>query len=176
MKQIIIISAAMMLLAALTAQAQTVWRPELELGAWVGTWTGEVKYADRQKETFKVALSCTWSPGQYDVICDQEGSSSAHKHKELKVFGYSVENRQYFFFFMEHADNLQFSGMSFGKINGSIWTFYRNLIVTGKIRQNRTKFNFISPNVCTETIEYSEDGKSWKIDTEIKWTKEVISL
>jgi hypothetical protein len=176
MKRIVIASALMMLLAALTAQAQTVWRPEYELGAWVGTWTGEVKYADNQKETFEVTLSCTWSPSQYDVVCDQEDSLSAHKHKELKVFGYSVENRQYFFFFMDYVDNLEFSGMSFGKINGSIWTFYRSLIVTGKMYKNRTKFNFISPNECTETIEHSEDGKSWKIDTEIKWAKEVTSL
>jgi hypothetical protein len=176
MKRLIIASTVMMLFAALTAQAQTVWRPGIELGAWVGTWSGEVKYADNQKETFKVALSCTWSASQYDVICDQDGSLSGRKHKETKVFGYSVENRQYFFFFIEYIDNLEYSGMSLGKINGSIWTYYRSLVVAGKKYKNRTKFNFTSPNECTETIEYSEDGKSWKIDTEIKWTKEVASL
>jgi hypothetical protein len=173
MKRIIIASVVMMLLVAIAAQAQTALTPEhKKLGVWVGNWTGEGKSEATpfggKTGIYKHAVSCAWFAGEYQVVCNGESSESTGKSKGLDIFAYSTEKKQYLNF---HVTSLGISDLSFGNVDGSVWTFKNSLTAAGKTYQQRVVFNYTSPNECTVKVDYSEDGKNWKPELEVKDVK-----
>jgi len=166
MKRIIIASVVIMLLVAIVAQAQTVPRPEYKkLGVWIGNWTTEYEFettavgSKAETITIKGPETCAWFAGEYQVVCDHEGSGSMGKFKALGILGYSVEKKQYF---QLSISSLGSSAMSYGTVDGSAWTFESNFTVEGKTYQSRVIITFTTADERTFKVETSEDGKNWK--------------
>jgi hypothetical protein len=170
MKRIVIAPAVMLLLVALAAQAQTAPTPEhKKLGVFIGTWTTEVKIeADSpdKGKTYKGTNVCTWFTGEYQVICDSEGSGFAGTRKSHSIYGYSEEKKQYFYFSITSAGESPL--MLTGRVDGSVWTWEFSNTEGDKTIQGRVVVTFASPNEYTVKSEYSEDGKNWILTAEGK--------
>jgi lipocalin len=164
MKRIVIASVVMMLLFAVAAQAQTTPPgPEhKKLGVWLGTWTGEGKWVSNKGETTKTTASCSWFTGEYQMVCNTEDSDPSGNSKGQFVMGYSLAKKQFLGFSISSSGN---TVVLTGRVEGSTWTW------TGDDRQGRLVVNFASPTEYTYKVEYSEDGKSWKLAGEGKLTK-----
>jgi hypothetical protein len=175
MKRMVIASVVLMLLFALAAQAQTPPPgPEhKKLGAWLGNWTAEGKTeATPWGETAgssKGTASCAWYAGEYQIVCDGEGTGSNGKAKFHMILGYSAPRKQYFTFSHNSAGGN--SGLLFGNFDGSVWTYEGSLTREGKTYQRRSVGKFASPKEYNYKWEYSEDGKNWKVSAEGKMTK-----
>jgi hypothetical protein len=174
MKRIVIASVVMMLLFALAAQAQTPPPgPEhKKLGVWLGTWTGEGKTEATpfsKAGTSKRTLTCSWFTGGYQVVCEGQVTGTTGKSEIRYVHGYSVAKKQYFTFGMSSTGMFD---MVPGRVDGSDWTWTWEGSPTsgGKPYQFRLVVK-TSPNGNTGRNEYSEDGKSWELISEVKSVK-----
>lgn len=177
MKRIIIASAVMILIAAITAQAQMLSLPasaSKNLGVYVGTWTGkgkiEVTTLRSKTEFFTATTSCAWSPNAPQVVCEEEsGLLAVGTSKGFAVFSYVPQKKQY----QTWISRREYSRIYyFGTVEGSVWTYGGSFTAAGNTYQSRMIFNFTSPNECAQKIEYSEDGRIWNLDAEIKWIRE----
>ena len=177
MKRMVIASVVTMVVVALTAQAQMPSLPasvSKNLGVYVGTWTGkgkiEVTPLRSKTEFFTATISCAWSPNAPQVVCEEEsGLLAVGTSKGFAVFSYVPQKKQY----QAWISRRKYSRIYyFGTVEGSVWTFGGSFTAAGNTYQSRMIFNFTSPKECAQKIEYSEDGKIWSLDAEIKWTKE----
>jgi hypothetical protein len=176
MKRTVIASVVMMLLVALAAQAQTTPQPpspeHKKLGVFVGTWTTEVKIEADSPDKGKICKGtnvCTWFTGEYQMICDSEGSGFAGTRKSHSIYGYSAEKKQYFYFSITSAG--EGPVMLTGRVDGSVWTWEFSNTEGDKTIQGRVVVKFASPNEYTVKSEYLEDGKNWILTAQGKAAK-----
>ena len=173
MKRIVIASVVMMLLSALAAQAQTPPGPEhKKLGVLIGTWMNEGKDEATpfgKGGAYQATETCAWFTGEYQVVCDSEGSGYAGNIKGHMLVAYSVE-KKHFLALKITSDGS--SGLATGRVDGSDWTWtWASPPIGGKTYQFRLLVKYPSPNEYTYKLEFSEDGKSWKLYGEGKSAK-----
>ncbi len=176
MKRILVASVVVTALFAVAAQAQTTTPPPpgaevKKLGAFVGTWTGEGKSETSpfgKGGVIKSTMTCGWYTGGYQLICDSDDSGPMGKIKSHGIYGYRVDKKQYFSF---GIDSSGFGGPGTVKVDGSTWTFEGNDTMGGKPFWFRTVVRLTSPSELDFKSEYSEDGKTWKQQSEGKMTK-----
>jgi hypothetical protein len=170
----VIASIVMMVLVALAAQAQTTPPPgpeQKKLAAFLGTWTGEGKMEASpfgKAGTTKSTMACAWFTGEYQLVCDSEDSGPMGKIKAHSIFGYSAEKKHYFSFGIDSAG---YAAPGTAKVDGSSWTFEGTDTIGGKAYWFRTAVKLASPKELSYKSEYSEDGKSWKLQGEGKMTR-----
>ncbi len=88
--------------------------------------------------------------------------------KGLGIYGYNSSKKEYITF---GIDSFGFGGPGTAKVTGSDWTFEGSDSMGGKTYWFRTFVKLASPSEMTYKSEYSEDGKTWKLQSEGKMTK-----
>jgi hypothetical protein len=175
MKRIVASFAVMLVLFVLAAQAQTTPPPpgpeQKQLGAFVGTWTGDVKAETTpfgKGGVIKSTMACKWFSGGYHLICDSEDSGPMGVIKSMAVYGYNADKKQYFSFSIDSSGS---GAPGTAKVDGSNWTFEGSDTMGGKTFWFRTAAKLATPSELTFKADYSEDGKTWKPQAEGKMTK-----
>ncbi len=175
MQRIAVAVGLAVLLLALAAQAQTTPPPpgpeHKKLGAFVGTWAGEGKMEASpfgKAGALKSTMTCAWFAGEYQLVCDSDDSGPMGKVKGHSIYGYSAEKKHYFSF---GIDSTGYGGPGTARVDGSSWTFEATDAIGGKTYHFRTAVKFATANELTYKSEYSEDGKTWKLQGEGKLTK-----
>jgi hypothetical protein len=156
------------------AQAQNAPAPSPEqkkLGVFVGSWTGEGKMETTpfgKAGVTKSTMNCKWYSGGFHLICDAEDNGPTGKNLGHSIYGYDSDKKQYFTFGVESSG---FAGPGEAKVEGSAWTFDGKTTMAGKPLWFRTAVKLASPTEMTWKSEYSEDGKTWKLQGEGKMTR-----
>jgi hypothetical protein len=174
MKRVVAASAVMVLLLVLAAQAQTTPPPGPEhkkLGVFVGTWTGDGKSETTpfgKGGATKSAMTCAWYAGGYQLVCDSDDSGPMGKTKAHTIYGYNVDKKQYFSF---GIDSTGYGGPGTARVDGSTWMFEGSDTFGAKTYWFRTAVKLASPAELAYKSEYSDDGKTWKAQSEGKMAK-----
>jgi hypothetical protein len=174
MKRIAVASVVILLLAALTALAQTASTPSAEqkkFGVFIGSWTGDGRVETTpfgKGGIVKSTMTCSWFTGGFQLVCNSEDVGPMGKISSHSIYGYNAEKKQNFSF---SIDSSGFDGPGTAKVDGSTWTFDGTATMGGKTFWFRTVVKLGSPTEITYKGEYSEDGKTWKPQAEGKLTK-----
>ncbi len=174
MKRIAVALFVILLFAALNASAQTAPTPgpeQKKLGVFLGSWTGEGKMETTpfgKGGVVKSTMTCSWYSGGFHLICNSEDVGPGGKITGHSIYGYNAEKKQYFTFSIDSAG---FDGPGTAKVEGSTWTFDGTATMGGKTYWFRSAVKLVSPTEITYNGEYSEDGKTWKLQGQGKLTK-----
>jgi opacity protein-like surface antigen len=175
MKRMVAVSVVMIVLLAAAAQAQTTPPPpgpeHKKLGVFLGAWTGDGKAETTpfgKGGATKGTMTCASYAGGYQLVCDSDDSGPTGNIKSHAIYGYNVEKKQYFSF---GIDSNGYGGPGTAKVDGSTWTFEGSDTFGGKTYWFRTAVKLVSPTELTYKSEYSDDGKTWKVQAEGKMAK-----
>ncbi|MGH9368108.1 MAG: DUF1579 family protein [Thermoanaerobaculia bacterium] len=163
-----ILAAAGLLTAAAAAQAQEkkmeMPKPEPEhqkLGYFVGNWHTEGEMKDGPwgpGGKMSGESKCSWIPGGFFVLCDDEGTGPTGKVHGLGVLGYDAAGKAYTWNgFNSMGDN----DHARGTVEGKTWTYLNESMMGGKPMKGRYTIMEKSPSSYTFKFESSPDGKAW---------------
>jgi Protein of unknown function (DUF1579) len=173
-----ILATAGLLTTAAAAQAQEKKMeapkpaPEVKnLDYFVGSWhsEGEMKPGPwGPGGKFTGDSNCSWMPGGFFVVCNEDGSGPMGKMHGMGVLGFDSTGKAYTYNgFNSMGENEHATGMRDGKT----WTYNTESMMGGKMVKGRYTMVESSPTSYTFKMESSEDGKTWSGLMEGKVTK-----
>jgi hypothetical protein len=146
--------------------------PEVQkLAYFVGTWKSEGDLKENPfgmpPGKFSSTDKCDWFEGGYAVVCHSAGKGTMGATHGMGILGYNMEDKVYTYY---GVDNMGYSGLSKGKIDGNFWVFSSEDKMMGKTFHSRYSMT-TSPDSYKFKYETSEDGQKWTTVMEGKTTK-----
>lgn len=173
-----VLVASGLLTAAAAAQAQEkkmeapkpapeVKRLEFFVGNWISE--GEMKPGPWGPGGKMTGTShCSWMPGGFFVVCNEDGSGAMGKMHGLGVLGYDAAAKSYTW---NGFNSMGENEHAAGSVDGKTWTYTNESVMNGKPIKGRYTIVETSPASYDFKMETSEDGKTWGGMMEGKVTK-----
>jgi hypothetical protein len=141
------------------------------LGYLVGTWKGGGDmYATALSAVGKFAatITCTRFSGGFHVVCNVDGMMGGEPYREMAVFGFDPEAKQYTWY---DIDSTGMNAFCRGSVQGPTWTFVFDVKAGGKPAKLRVFITELSPTSFENRAEVSLGGGPWALMQLVKMSK-----